>query len=392
MAETKYSALPPLVEGVQDKKSKKFVVGEEDLASVLPPPTTGIAIKRQQSHRHHVKRRSGGRVHVTKLAPMTRASHAATTSTTTGAGGGALTDTEADFDHRQKKKQQQQPPPMRRTQSQRSLHRLDKKMLSLSTANITEETSPSSDNINQQQAARESDRTATAQQQGDRSHPKNWLVSHQKRALLAAPIEQTFNAVAKNLVIPADRTAMHQAAAAVAGVVSTHSDSNSNNVNRRIPLRSHFITDEPHEQERNDDDDDELARELSRMNREYAYVKQYRDPMTESFLRCMVQKSQNQSRASISRAYSTSVVPTLSQEHSPHLHAAQREAAHRHHRHVKASGHHHPSTIPHTYAVHSSSSSSGGGSPSSSSSSTGPLWRAANSFLGRMLHGMRNPQ
>ncbi|GAA5802916.1 hypothetical protein HPULCUR_008391 [Helicostylum pulchrum] len=59
----------------QGKKSKKFAVGGE-----LPPsPTTSTTAAttttttNKRPTRHHVKRRSSGRVHVSKLAPMARA-------------------------------------------------------------------------------------------------------------------------------------------------------------------------------------------------------------------------------------------------------------------------------------------------------------------------------
>ena len=60
-----------------NKKNKKFAVGGGDLP---PSPTTSTGTvatntttTNKRPTRHHVKRRSSGRVHVSKLAPMARA-------------------------------------------------------------------------------------------------------------------------------------------------------------------------------------------------------------------------------------------------------------------------------------------------------------------------------
>ncbi|KAG2235880.1 hypothetical protein INT48_008183 [Thamnidium elegans] len=97
----------------QGKRSKKFAVGGE-----LPPsPTTSTTVttNKRPTTRHHVKRRSSGRVHVSKLAPMAR----------------AYSNTNEEPTDDLKK-------PMKRSQSNKSLTKLNEPKISMTAAPPTE--------------------------------------------------------------------------------------------------------------------------------------------------------------------------------------------------------------------------------------------------------------
>ncbi|KAI9256014.1 hypothetical protein BY458DRAFT_519866 [Sporodiniella umbellata] len=285
-------------------KENKFVMGEEE-----EPPTVQEKQTRKQYTRHHVKRRSSGRVHVTKLAPMARAN--------------AHTDTEVDADDADHR------PAMRRSQSQKSLHRLssDRKGLGFtrrkSNASVKPPEKPVSNN-----PALLSDRA------------------------VAAPVEQTFNAVAQNLVVP--KISYSTIPEPTEGI----------QVKKKQLLKSQFLPssyDEPHHsppkkssshenitpllqmtrnskppsisrtqqklmlQRQQAQTDDETSpihpKNMQRLNKEwelvgkeYKCIKRYQDPVRMSLSRCLDHSD------------------TKQQTYVPHL--EQRQIAHRHH-HLK---------------------------------------------------------
>ena len=95
-------------------------MGEDETAksttetiSASPSTITATAnVQHKRPVRHHVKRRSSGRVHVAKLAPMARANSS------------NHTDTEADYFDEPSTTTEHNRPTMKRSQSQRSLHKM----------------------------------------------------------------------------------------------------------------------------------------------------------------------------------------------------------------------------------------------------------------------------
>lgn len=257
--------LPPL------KDSKLTMTN--DLASVLPPTVTSTPLHRKQ-HRHHVKRKTGGRVQVSKIIP--------------GRSAAVHTDTEAEEEHKQVSN------PLRRTRSQQ----FDRTFATL----------PQQEPNNVEKDYKSPRR---------RSHPASF-VSHQA---LAAPVEQTVNAEASNLV-PPDRAAYPAAAAAASSTsntashTTTHSSTSSSSSSRTTStpnahrplhhqhhsqhrlLRSQFIS----RPAAATDDTDTLQRERDRLDKEYKCLKRYRDPMTESLSRCLQKAS---ARRQLNRSRST---------------------------------------------------------------------------------------
>ncbi|KAI9025101.1 hypothetical protein CLU79DRAFT_674041, partial [Phycomyces nitens] len=159
--------------------------------------------------RHHVKRRSTSRVHVTKLAPISRLNV-------------AHTDSEADFEPDEPR------PAMRRSQSQRSLRRLpfDKKSL----ATLTPYSAPKA-NVKPKAPGYEDYSTSLPLERKEledvqkTSHRTNPIVlSHMT---LAAPVEQIFNAVS-TLVVKSQSSPVNQ-------------DISKPLPERQEPLRSQFV-------------------------------------------------------------------------------------------------------------------------------------------------------
>ncbi|KAI8874643.1 hypothetical protein K501DRAFT_251550 [Backusella circina FSU 941] len=187
-------------------------MGEDKCIPPSPPSTTTNIQQNHKKHvRHHVKRRSSGRVHVAKLAPMIRAN--------------AQTDPETDQEdagHR---------PTIRRSQSQRSLHRasFDRKGMtgftqrrkSTASERPADTVSPPS---TPPQVMTSSPARSTASASINPAH-----LTHQA---VAAPVEQTLTAVANNLIIPDKR--------AVYPLMATSPLKSSTSV-RKQPLKSQFV-------------------------------------------------------------------------------------------------------------------------------------------------------
>ncbi|KAG2226138.1 hypothetical protein INT45_011755 [Circinella minor] len=265
--------------------------------TTVPSNTTTTNTHHKKHTRHHVKRRSTGRVHVTKLAPMARAN--------------AHTDTEAD-DHDSTHSTHKRPH-MRRSQSQRSLNRLSAGMTALAplhpqtstiknnnASTISPPTTPPLQSKEQQQQGKErkqkkkqkhpssSSSSSSEEEQAlgkevknkvddtnnnypipsisspailrNNNNNKNLIstsvtssnTSTSKPYVLsqrepAAPVEQTFNAVANNLVAP-DKAALpsfHKQATSPSKSPSNTSDSHAGK-KRMPPLRSQFIDEHHH--------------------------------------------------------------------------------------------------------------------------------------------------
>ncbi|KAJ8662756.1 hypothetical protein O0I10_001720 [Lichtheimia ornata] len=397
----------------------------QPLAPPSPPTTTtstGHHTTHKKHNRHHVKRRSAGRVHVTKLAPMARANT-------------SHTDTEADIEHHDNNNGNHKRPHMRRSQSQRSLNRLSngerkggggltalapihpsKTSSTVAAAAATTSSPPTTpspppsatenDEEEEQKPSRPKKQQQPQQQRSKqdekgqsstiapRKDSPAFFVSSQAPA---APIEQTFNAVAKNLV-SSNNTSSH---------TSLPSIQPSSNHRSSQPLRSQFIDEtidihHHHPKQRTpvsstatattttadangkrlsnvaaaanaqppgmsrtqqklllqrqhclvDDENNlghpknmrRLTRELERVGREYQCVRRYHDPMMESLQRCLEQQQQQQQQPRMrlsQRTRSSAVLPTFTESAATtttaHLepHYEQRQAIHRRHLQLK---------------------------------------------------------
>ncbi|CAO0790585.1 unnamed protein product [Mucor circinelloides] len=177
------------------KENNKFVMGEDETAklttetiSASPSTITATAnVQHKRPVRHHVKRRSSGRVHVAKLAPMVRANSS------------NHTDTEADYYDEPNSITEHIRPTMKRSQSQRSLHKMsfDRKGFGNLTAVRRKSTaSTASDKI----TVAEIIPTITAKVETTKTLTSN--PASVSSSNIAEPVEITVNAVANNLVIP----------------------------------------------------------------------------------------------------------------------------------------------------------------------------------------------
>ncbi|KAI8645293.1 hypothetical protein BD408DRAFT_412107 [Parasitella parasitica] len=217
-------------------KENKFVMGGDDTAkstetaTASPSAATTATTQHKRPVRHHVKRRSSGRVHVAKLAPMARANSS------------NHTDTEADYFDDPSTTTDYSKPTMKRSQSQRSLHRIsfDRKGFANLTAARRKSTASSNDKISVTDviipAPTKSERIAS-------SNPASLSSSN-----IAAPVEITFNAVADNLVIPKKELLPKIASPLRASIQSSSAAASVSNMpdtqqrNRKHLLRSQFIT------------------------------------------------------------------------------------------------------------------------------------------------------
>jgi hypothetical protein len=229
-----------MAEDSSKKNNKKFAVGGE-----LPPSPTTSTSKTKRPTRHHVKRRSSGRVHVTKLAPMARA---------------------AEDDDKKS---------IKRSHSQKSLHRLpsnDKRhtVSGFTSTATTEDTSPHSPPS-----------TPPLQPSTIAKRKPSFTVSNTSSP--AAPIELPLSVTANNIA-----------------------SSNTPIFDLKKPLlKSQFINNSNSSEQIRDDDLEQYQQEeqemsqvdqwLQKLTHEYQCVKQHRDPMRESIMRCQQQQQQQKS-------------------------------------------------------------------------------------------------
>ncbi|KAI8884859.1 hypothetical protein K501DRAFT_284666 [Backusella circina FSU 941] len=296
----------------QTKKSKKFAVGD------LPPSPTTSTTKRPT--RHHVKRRSSGRVHVTKLAPMMRAHE--------------------DDDRKS----------MKRSHSSKSLHRLNSNERKLgingftpavapvqpqTTTTITKEQEPPTDTTIENTPPTTNDTTSN---NTDTTMKKKPLLVRTQTAPALPPVEQTLSVTANELVSP-DKPVFND----------PRSLPSTNNNNNKQLLKSQFVEPPPlhnkirvatsqplnnnmtrtqqklmlqREQTLVSDENSvshpknmlRLTREMEKIGREYRCVKRYEDPMMASLMRC--QQKKERPGLINTRTMSSSVLPT--KEFRPH--------------------------------------------------------------------------
>lgn len=356
-------------------------MGEEE--SDKPSATALISSPQQHTKkptRHHVKKRSSGRVHVTKLAPMARANSSS-----------AHTDSEADFDSAQ-----QERPVMRRSQSQRSLHKMSfdnsrKSFVGLTSANPKPTVKKPIDKEVPEPIEHVSDIPKTSSTSTTSSNPASLSFSKG----IAAPIEQTFNAVANTLVVPKSivihsklikpygkheqkqqhHTQQGQRQLLYSQFIGSSSSSYEepshvraihdsqpkrdsplsmttttppprNNVHNRTTSRTQQKLNLQKQQSLVEDESSPIhPRNMQRLNkelevarREYKCIKRYQDPMQISLLRCLEkQDTKDSDRKQLNHSMSTSIVPSLTIVNAsppPSLHMEQREIVHRYH-HLK---------------------------------------------------------
>ncbi|KAI8058777.1 hypothetical protein BDF21DRAFT_348746 [Thamnidium elegans] len=273
--------------------------------------------------RHHVKRRSSGRVHVAKIAPMARANSA------------AHTDSEAELATDQER------PTMRRSQSQRSLHRMSFDRKAFTSLTTTRRKSNASVKLEEPPKTTVYPPTSNPASLSDR--------------VIAAPVEQTFNATAHNLVIP--KKAVYPKIATPlkpeipskkpllrSQFICVREDpitaTKRNNLSRtqqKLMLQRQQSQLEDESSPMHPRNMQKINKELETLGRHYRSVKNFHDPMKDSLIRCLERLNMKpiSNNPAVTRiqlganqhSISTSVVPTM---YVPHL--EQRQIAHRHHR------------------------------------------------------------
>ncbi|KAI8338897.1 hypothetical protein BC941DRAFT_421522 [Chlamydoabsidia padenii] len=357
-----------------EETSKKFAVGD-----MPPSPTTSNTISNtsnthKKPTRHHVKRRSSGRVHVTKLAPMARA-HIQQPTTEDD-------DNFEDIDQQQQQQQHAPRKPMKRSHSSKSIHRLSSndphRKVNLSGFTMTSKSTTSSSNnpthhsppitpTESQQKQKQKQQNTTdggstpmlshhpnggqassptpvptnslncQQQQQYRSKPvtsPSFQVSHQAPA---APIAHMLNATANTLVTP-DKPALANLATSNSSATGSSDISHTGGIKPRH-LYSRFVDDKEsdtveqhryHQQNQHQPqsmDGINLADVSDTVDKEYQSIQVYRDPMMTSLSRCMQQQQQRRQSntrpptsthlhrlaqlGAQQRTFSSSILPTM---------------------------------------------------------------------------------
>lgn len=244
-------------------KENKFMVGEEEeistkgnaktsngTATTTTTTTTTSSNHKKQPVRHHVKRRSSGRVHVAKLAPMARAN-------------AAYTDSEADFVVDDNENITNTRPVIRRSQSQRSLNRLSldrKGFTALTKRKSTHAEKPldkSKDEEEEEVVEEEEQKpeveveervvvvvepTTTTTEKKTTSSTSTHSTSNPASLTsksVAAPVEQTLNAVANTLVIPKKKI-IPESISSTPERTSTPNNTTTTKAKKQ-PLRSQFL-------------------------------------------------------------------------------------------------------------------------------------------------------
>ncbi|OBZ88107.1 hypothetical protein A0J61_03862 [Choanephora cucurbitarum] len=237
----------------QSKKSKKFAVGD------LPPsPTTstGMIGNAKRPTRHHVKRRSSGRVHVSKLAPMARA-HA-----------------EADSEK-----------PIKRSQSNKSLSRLSTLERSKSTSMIS--LTPALDDT-----APDPHSPPTTPPMKGKETDTIKPTFHVSNTMPAAPVEHTLPVTADDLVTDKKKTFLKSQFVDKKTTLSNAASSGMTRTQQKLLLQREqsLIHDENHIA--HPKNMIRLTREMEKMGKEYRCVRKYQDPMMDSLIRCHEKQQQ----------------------------------------------------------------------------------------------------
>lgn len=236
----------------QGKKSKKFAVGGE-----LPPSpttsTTATTTTNKRPTRHHVKRRSSGRVHVSKLAPMAR----------------AYSNTNEEPTDELKK-------PMKRSQSSKSLTKLTEPKISM-----TVEAAAAPIIKKEEEDIKPSSPPTTPPAQ-KKPLLKSQFVETKKMNNVASAATQQPTGITRTqqkLLLQREQTLIH--------------DEN------HIAHPKNMIR---------------LTREMEKMGKEYRCVRKYQDPMMDSLKRVQ-QQQQKREKPSHTRTISSSVLPQTSIPH-----------------------------------------------------------------------------
>lgn len=329
------------MEETAEETKKKFTVGEEEEQQA---EFTASHPAKKAHARHHVKRKSGGRVHVSKLMQMTRASN--------------HSQEENESDLQDSENDGKRSIIVRRTSSQRSLSRLGAmEKLSLTTTNetgtetndstlqveakhsnpprlmkhepsvasakVTPLTAHADNMIASKKAAANSSVNTPAPlrqpmksqfiQSSPESSPSNIArIDHTKKTASSHPDFSKLNVAQENVGFisePTTPTMTHQqmeqkangsevSKSSIQMAASTAPTAMTRTQQKLLLQRQHFLADDennlahPRNQLR-------LTKEMEHMNREYMYLRRYQDPMTESLIRVM-EKKQNASVNSIS--------------------------------------------------------------------------------------------
>ncbi|KAI9472392.1 MAG: hypothetical protein EXX96DRAFT_653515 [Benjaminiella poitrasii] len=327
-------------------KENKFMMGEEEESSKTtnnatdtppysssPVPNHTVIQQHKRPVRHHVKRRSSGRVHVTKLAPMARAN-----GTTAN-----HTDSEADLtitddNHSSAESSHHSRPVIRRSQSQRSLHKMSferkglasftsrrkstnsaEKLLTLSSLESSEQP------VKSERRKKKADSFLTIPTTASSSNPASLSSS-----AIAAPIEQPLTAVAHNLVFPKQSTIYPKFTEVIRqkdrGSEFQHQQQQQQQQQKKpLLLCSRFLVDEPRRELNKTEDAPYLD-----LNSEYQYIKSQHDPMQASLLRCIERLNGFLPKQVVTRTVSSSNQAS-SHNSTATYHLEQRQLAHRHH-------------------------------------------------------------
>ncbi|KAI8992260.1 hypothetical protein BDB01DRAFT_777749 [Pilobolus umbonatus] len=280
-------------------KTNKFTMGEDEY--IEQPIVTNINNNKKHT-RHHVKRRSSGRVHVTKLAPMAR-----------------MNTTDSDVDIEFTDIDTTTRPVMKRTQSQKSLHRISfdrKGMTSLTprqkssshthTLQTTEDIDPPTDVI-----INEDPIETVSPPKQTTANPA--VISHTS---IAEPISQPLNATANNMIVPdtpvfpVNNTPTKERSYLKSQFIedpcddhkydkhrsnsTDHSRNNRRTVHSGISRTQQKLMLQRQQAQVEDEHNPAHPRNMQRLNkefelmgREYKNIKRYEDPMRSSLLRCM---------------------------------------------------------------------------------------------------------
>ncbi|KAI8339105.1 hypothetical protein BC941DRAFT_422095 [Chlamydoabsidia padenii] len=360
-----------------EESLKKFAVGEMPPSPTISNPiSSNTTTTHKKPTRHHVKRRSSGRIHVSKLAPLAKV-HTQQQPTT------------EDDDNFEDIEQQQQPRrPMKRSHSSKSIHRLSsndpQRKVNLSgftmtlkpTTNTGTDSPPMTPTELQEKPPHQSATPIMNNTKEDNTTPT--ISVSQPKPTLVKPISPTFQVSYQSTAAPIahilNATVENMATPNKLPVTPT---SASNSTKPMHHLHSRFIDQE--EQVHHQDIPSHLYQQqqqqqhyltclLKSLDKEYQAIHTHQDPMMESLTRCLHQQRRNTTthlhrlvQLQQQRTFSSSILPTLSTITTTT--AAIEPLARQRHQRLLLHSHHHSAT---------------------SSSDNKQGWGA---FLDRMLYG-----
>lgn len=321
------------------RKSKKFAVGDLPPSPTTSTGTTTTVSTNKRATRHHVKRRSSGRVHVSKLAPMARAYS-----------------NNNELDEEKK--------PMKRSQSNKSLTRLSSLERKSGMTGFTPAVAPNTGKKEELDPEPKVETisphsppttppltTATTTNMTTTTTTTKKPTFHVSHTIPAVPIEQTMSVTADDLVAPDRRPAVSSMKYSNHTQPNTTTSSPSTttiSATKKKPfLKSQFvdhkakvsnvaaaaIAQQPsgmtrtqqklllqREQSLIHDENNiahpknmiRLTREMEKMGKEYRCVRKYQDPMMDSLIRCQELQHKKAPKKPVlqQRTFSSVVVPT----------------------------------------------------------------------------------